>query len=150
MFGFFLILGIIGFVLNISKAVEEEEKGEKREVFYPNGKLLARAYFNEKGEINSIEERFFENGNIKARIKWKNGKIKEIENYYDNGNIKSRTPFVNDIIWGTVENYYKNGKLKSKVHYINGIEKEVLESYNELGEKEKKLDLDSLLNRKNK
>lgn len=125
-------------------------RGEKREVFYPNGKLLARAYFNEKGEINSIEERFFENGNIKARIKWKNGKIKEIENYYDNGNIKSRTPFVNDIIWGTVENYYKNGKLKSKVHYINGIEKEVLESYNELGEKEKKLDLDSLLNRKNK
>ena len=80
----------------------------------------------------------------------KNGEIAIIENYYDNGNIKSRTPFVNDIIWGTVENYYKNGKLKSKVHYINGIEKEVLESYNELGEKDKKLDLDSLLNRKNK
>jgi len=43
-----------------------------------------------------------------------------------------------------------NGKLKSKVSYINGVEKEVLESYNELGEKERKLDLDSLLNRKNK
>lgn len=50
MFGFFLILGIIGFVLNISKAVEEEEKGEKREAYYPNGKLLARAYFNKKGD----------------------------------------------------------------------------------------------------
>ena len=142
-----LIFAVIGFIFKI---MEKDEKGEKREAYYPNGKLLARAYFNKKGEINGIEERFYENGVIKAKIEWKNGKIKEIENYYDNGNIKSRTPFVNDIIWGTVENYYKNGKLKSKVHYINGIEKEVLESYNELGEKEKKLDLDSLLNRKNK
>ncbi|WP_339008526.1 toxin-antitoxin system YwqK family antitoxin [Fusobacterium animalis] len=120
------------------------------EIYYPNGKVEGRAEFNKHNQLDGEEERFYENGNIKARIKWKNGKIKEIENYYDNGNIKSRTPFVNDIIWGTVENYYKNGKLKSKVHYINGIEKEVLESYNELGEKEKKLDLDSLLNRKNK
>ena len=145
-----LILCVICYIFYTTKSLEEEKKGEKREVFYPNGKLLARAYFNKKGEINGVEERFYENGVIKAKIEWKNGKIKEIENYYDNGNIKSRTPFVNDIIWGTVENYYKNGKLKSKVHYINGIEKEVLESYNELGEKEKKLDLDSLLNRKNK
>ena len=97
------------------------------EIYYPNGKIEGRAEFNKHNQLDGEEERF-----------------------YENGNIKSRTPFVNDIIWGTVENYYKNGKLKSKVHYINGIEKEVLESYNELGEKEKKLDLDSLLNRKNK
>lgn len=145
-----LILCVICYIFYTTKSLEEEKKGEKREVFYPNGKLLARAYFNEKGEINSIEERFFENGNIKARIKWKNGKIKEIEDYYDNGNIKSRTPFVNDVIWGTVENYYRNGKLKSKIYYRCGVEEEILEFYDELGEKKKKLDLDSLLNRKNK
>lgn len=151
MFGFFLILGIIGFVLNISKAVEEEEKGEKREAYYPNGKLLARAYFNKKGEINGIEERFYENGVIKAKIEWRNGKIEGIcENYYDNGRLESRIPIRNDVIWGTVENYYRNGKLKSKIYYRCGIEEEILEFYDELGEKKKKLDLDNLLNRKNK
>lgn len=58
--------------------------------------------------------------------------------------------FKNDLITGVVEEYYKNGKLKSKVSYKNGIEEEVLEFYDELGEQKKKLDLDSLLNRKNK
>nr|WP_314385917.1 hypothetical protein [uncultured Fusobacterium sp.] len=72
MSGFFLILGVICFVLEINKIMKKDEKGEKREAYYPNGKLLARAYFNKKGEINGIEERFYENGVIKAKIEWKN------------------------------------------------------------------------------
>ena len=67
-----------------------------------------------------------------------------------NGNLMLKANFKNDLITGVVEEYYKNGKLKSKVSYKNGIEEEVLESYNELGEKERKLDLDTLLNRNNK
>nr|WP_314385916.1 hypothetical protein [uncultured Fusobacterium sp.] len=79
------------------------------------------------------------------------GKIEGIcENYYDNGRLESRIPIRNDVIWETVENYYRNGKLKSKIYYRCGVEEEILEFYDELGEKEKKLDLDSLLNRKNK
>ena len=140
-----LIFAIIGFIFKIM------EKDEKREAYYPNGKLLARAYFNKKGEINGIEERFYENGVIKAKIEWKNGKIEGIcENYYYNGRLESRIPIRNDVIWGTVENYYRNGKLKSKIYYRCGVEEEILEFYDELGEKKKKLDLDSLLNRKNK
>ena len=42
-----LIFAIIGFIFKI---MEKDEKGEKREAYYPNGKLLARAYFNKKGE----------------------------------------------------------------------------------------------------
>jgi len=83
-----LIFAIIGFIFKI---MEKDEKGEKREAYYPNGKLLARAYFNKKGEINGIEERFYENGVIKAKIEWRNGKIEGIcENYYDNGRLESR------------------------------------------------------------
>ncbi|MEJ6471314.1 toxin-antitoxin system YwqK family antitoxin [Fusobacterium nucleatum] len=151
MSGFYLILGVICFILEINKIMKKDEKGEKREAYYPNGKLLARAYFNKKGEINGIEERFYENGVIKAKIEWKNGKIEGIcENYYDNGRLESRIPIRNDVIWGTVENYYRNGKLKSKIYYRCGVEEEIFEFYDELGEKKKKLDLDSLLNRKNK
>ena len=42
------------------------------EIYYPNGKVEGRAEFNKHNQLDGEEERFYENGNIKARIKWKN------------------------------------------------------------------------------
>ena len=67
---FLFFIAVIGFILKIKENIEKNEKAEKREAYYPNGKLLARAYFNRKGEINGIEERFYENGKIKAKLNW--------------------------------------------------------------------------------
>ena len=127
--------------LNKYNQLDGEEK-----IFYENGEIKAIRYWK-NNKLNGKYEEFYENGNLESEFPYTNGSINGIVKiFYDNGNIKSRTPVKNDVIWGTVENYYRNGKVKSKVSYKNGI----LESYNELDEKEKKLDLDSLLNRKNK
>lgn len=125
-------------------------KSGKMEAFYESGKIKTIRYWK-NNRLDGISKSYHENGVLASKFPYINGSINGIvEIFYDNGNLESRTPVKNDVIWETAENYYRNGKVKSKVSYKNGIEEEVLESYNELGEKDKKLDLDSLLNRKNK
>ena len=121
-----LIFAVIGFIFKI---MEKDEKGEKREAYYPNGKLLARAYFNKKGEINGIEERFYENEVIKAKIEWKNGKIEGIEKSYDEKcKLIGTITFENDQIME--ETTYKDGKIIDRKVYPLGkdLENELLKS----------------------
>ena len=37
---FLFFIAVIGFILKIKENIEKNEKAEKREAYYPNGKLL--------------------------------------------------------------------------------------------------------------
>lgn len=105
-------------------------------VYYPSGKVSCRAYLNRYGEFEGLEKKFYENGNLKAKIKWRKNILNGISYfYYEDGNLESIIPYKNGIINGVVTHFYDNRKLKYKSLFKNGIEEKILEFYDKDGNK---------------
>ena len=62
--------------------------------YYDNWNVYIKGQKNSKGQEEGIWEMFYENGNIRMRIPYKEGKVGGIaEWFYENGNIRYRTPY---------------------------------------------------------
>ena len=62
--------------------------------YYDNGNVLVKGQRNSKGQREGIWEWFYDDGNIKWRIPYKEGKMDGIEERFDKqGNIKWRIPY---------------------------------------------------------
>jgi hypothetical protein len=90
------------------------------ERFFENGNIRRRTPFKE-GKEDGIEERFFENGNIRRRTPFKEGKKDGIEEvFYDNGNIEWRGTYKEGKIDGIVEWFCANGNITKTRVWKNG------------------------------
>ena len=106
------------------------------EFYYPNGKISSSAYLNRYGEFEGLEKKFYENGNLKAKIKWRKNILNGISYFfYENGNLESIISYKKGIINGLATYFYDNRKLKSKILFKNRIEEKILESYDKDGNK---------------
>ena len=86
-----------------------------------NASELKTCKSEEDEKVGCIDKEYYENGNLKIEVPYKNGVIEGIEKwYYENGNIASEIPFMNGKLHGSVKFYSKkliwqanaqNGKL---------------------------------------
>ena len=131
-FGGILILLILAFIM-----IRIALKGIRLyEFYYPSSKVSSRAYLNRHKEFDGLEKKFYENGNLKAKIKWRKNILNGISYfYYEDGNLESIISYKKGIINGLATYFYDNRKLKSKILFKNGIEEKILESYDKDGNK---------------
>jgi len=82
--------------------------------FYPNG-MHSRITIWEKGKTEGIEKTFFPSGMLQQEISWANHKFYgDFKEYYDadpgqESQLYKVTPYIKNIIKGTIRQYYKNG-----------------------------------------
>jgi len=82
-----------------------------------------------------IEKQYFESGELKLKLPYKNGKIHGVaELYYITGELERLIPHEDGEIEGMVKTYYINGKFESKIPYKNGKENGVGKKYYKSGE----------------
>lgn len=89
--------------------------------YFDNGNVRIKGQNNSKGQREGIWEFFYENGNIKARTPFKEGKIDGIEEtFYENGNIECRTSYEKGIWDGIEERFYSNpGNIRIRTPYTS-------------------------------
>ncbi len=51
--------------------------------YYPSGAIKMHCYHGEKGKINGIRTIYHENGQLKSKARWENGRLREILEYKD-------------------------------------------------------------------
>lgn len=101
-----------------------------------DGVLIAEYPYNDKGKINGIVVKYYNDGTVNQKITVKNG-IKEGKAiwYYENGNKYIEANYKKDEYNGKLKKYYENGQLMSETLYKNGKLQTGTIEYNELGEK---------------
>ena len=69
--------------------------------------LVAFTELVEMPEGSGINKEYYENGNIKEEISYKNGKLNGVsKEYYENGSLKSESTFIDGVLNGKVKEYY--------------------------------------------
>ncbi|HNW70610.1 MAG TPA: hypothetical protein PKI01_09425 [Bacteroidales bacterium] len=88
--------------------------------FYPDGKLKHKGYYD-GGQLISMFDNYFENGNVERHFQAKSDTRGVIEEYYPNGKIKSKGEYINGemLKW---EDYYEDGHYEFAEEYDKGIE----------------------------
>jgi len=90
--------------------------------YYDNGNVWIKGQKNSKGQREGLWEWFYENGNIEARIPYKEGKEDGIaEWFYSNGNIYRRSPCKEGKEHGIEERFDEQGNITETRHWKNGI-----------------------------
>ena len=90
------------------------------EIYYENGQLKERATYKD-GKADGIFETYFENGQLALRGTYKDGKLYGLtELYYENGQLEQRVTYKDGIMDGLQESYEKDGTLITKAFYVNG------------------------------
>ena len=55
--------------------------------YYDNGQIETKDLYNDSGELHGISETYHRNGQLKSKIKYKNGSVERVIERYDfNGN----------------------------------------------------------------
>ena len=90
---------------------------------------------NERVPLTGAKERFYENGQLKYKGNFKDGKQVGLwKFYYDAGQLRSKGVFKNGKQDGLIEKYYENGQLQAKRNYKDGqIVDELMESFHDDG-----------------
>jgi antitoxin component YwqK of YwqJK toxin-antitoxin module len=89
--------------------------------YHRNGNVYIKGQKNSKGQQEGLWELFDFNGNIKARIPFKEGKMDGIEEcFWENGNIRIRTPYKDGKEDGIVEEFDEQGNIIRTQHWKNG------------------------------
>ena len=86
---------------------------------------------------NPVSEGYFENGQLKFRITYEDGKqdwLSEI--YYENGQLQRKGNYKNGALDGPLETYYDNGQLKSKENFKDRQSEGLSERYDINGQLE--------------
>ena len=109
------------------------------EEFHPNGQLALRQNRNPKnegGELHGLSEVYYENGQLKSKIHYKDGKIDGLVfKYNENGNLLLKFNNKDGKYEGVFEEYYApSGNIKSRFNFENGLTEGIAERYLESGE----------------
>lgn len=87
--------------------------------FYPNGNIKLKVQIDKDSIQNGTYEEFYENGKLKSKTNYVNGKISDsLINFYENGNIKENGIVKNNSQNGWWYYYRPNGKLKEKTEWL--------------------------------
>ena len=90
------------------------------EEYWSSENIKSIEFYN-LGRKSGFEE-YYENGQIKTKAFFKNGKLDGFyQEFYSNGKIQSRGFFKSGKLEGEFLIYFKNGKLMHKSIYNNGI-----------------------------
>lgn len=104
---YLLILIIIFLFSCINENIKEE--------FYPNGGLKLRAEVNERDILNGLYEEYYDTGEIKVKLTYKNGKITDtVLTFHKNGKIESKGIHRNNLPIGWWNYYDSDGKLNEQ------------------------------------
>lgn len=132
---------VLIFLISTFMAILSALKGVRGyQFYYPNGKVKNRVYLKRRKELVGLEKKYYENGNLKSKIRWKKNEINKAYFYYENGNLKAIIPYKKGKIDGNILNFYENGNLKSVISYKNGLIENLLKSYDKNGEIDEKLE----------
>ena len=88
---------------------------------------------SEEDKISGCVNRYYyESGNLKSEIPYKNGEKEGIGKwYYENGNIRREIPYGK--VDGIVKKYYESGNLEREIPYKNGEREGIGKWYYESG-----------------
>ena len=94
-------------------------------VDFPNKLLKTYYMYNKKGVLNGDSIKYYEEGNIKSIIPFKNNIVDGLTiSYYENGNIKEEVHYKNDKMNGESKSYDENGKLNGRTIFKDDIKLE--------------------------
>lgn len=120
--------------------VEDTDKNDTQLVkeYYSNGSVSRSYEFksnDKEKKFNGEYKEFWENGNIKSFVIYKDGiRNGPVKGYFENGNIEFSGNLLNNIINGEATSFYKNGKLKSIETYRDNLRHGNSKYYYESGE----------------
>jgi len=99
-------------MINKPEIVKEDLIQKKNGLFYKK---------NERVPLTGAKERFYENGQLKYKGNFKDGKQVGLwKFYYDAGQLSSKGVFKNGKPDGLIEKYYENGQLRRKINFKEG------------------------------
>ncbi len=83
-------------------------------------KRMSGETVTEDGNV-TVETHKYPNGNIKAELRYVNGKLNGLSTmYYPNGKIKARENYSDGLLDGLTKRYYEQGQLMSEEFYRRG------------------------------
>ena len=94
------------------------EKGYKSRLtrFYESGNIKYNFTYNSKGELHGEQFQYYENGQLKVKYKYQDGKLfGEQFEYFENGKIKKKGNYDDAWLEGDQIEYYENGQIKRNV-----------------------------------
>ncbi len=90
------------------------------EVYWENGQLREKGSYKE-GKEHGILEYYYENGQLDSKGSYKDGELDGLlEFYYENGQLASKGSYKGGNRNGPHEYYHENGELKSKGSFRRG------------------------------
>ena len=116
----FIIYIFIIFLLSSFNLFAQREVDTDKLVYNEKTQLIH--YDNEKKPFTGIAKIYYDNGEIYAKIPYKNGKLegKGKEYYQKSGNLMREVPYRNGSVEGVVKIYYDNGNLYAIQNIKNG------------------------------
>ncbi len=107
---------------NLKKIIKDKPfNGEYITYYYKNGQKKSRKFYKDcmlQGE--SFE--WFEDGQVKYEITYKNGKRESFFSWFNNGNKHQECYYINGKRNGKLITWYDNSKKASEINYLNGKE----------------------------
>jgi len=83
---------------------------------------------------DGVQKAYWENGNLKSELRYKNGKLNgECVWYGPNGKKMTETHYKEDVLEGHCLRWHQNGKLAEDCWYKNGLRDSISRSYSEKG-----------------
>jgi antitoxin component YwqK of YwqJK toxin-antitoxin module len=125
-----LVIGVVTAFLCFNIYVKETTK-----VYYSESNAVKKVSVYYFGELVSVKG-YYENGNLKGEINYKNGKPEGVwKNYHENGDLKNEVNYKDGKFEGVRKSYnQQNGNLVGEENYKNGKLDGVLKLYHENGD----------------
>ena len=102
-----------------------EDSHTLRKVDYENGLLRIYFIYNKDGIPDGESVEYYEEGNIKSIIPFKNNMVEGLTiTYYENGNIDEEVNYKNNKMNGEAKSYDENGKLNGRTIFKDNIKLE--------------------------
>lgn len=108
--------GITTFTVYV-KGIKDSNK-RKREIYFPEGQILSREYFNQKGELNGSIKEYYQNGCLSAKAQYVHGmKNGRSVFYYSDCSIQRAVEYKGDMVDGYDSIWAESGSLKEVFKY---------------------------------
>ena len=126
--GVFLLISALSFAARVVKDTEVDKEYNvelKDDIVYEKG---------EKKLYTGIVEKYNENGTLRERREYKNGKTDGLSKFFNtNGQLLGETTYKNGKRNGIEKVYYENGKLEYEIKYKDGQPDGNMKFYDEDG-----------------
>jgi antitoxin component YwqK of YwqJK toxin-antitoxin module len=99
------------------------QKNQPYKAYYPGGSQISYEGKVINNQMNGLWRSYYENGNLKSSVMYKNGKVDGIAYFYYNDGKETpmaEVTFIEDVINGMYKEYFQNGAQKAKLNYEEG------------------------------